>query len=130
MTQSFAIYSHGWSIRFRPLLAPQPIAMNDNLRFQSVALSSLGNGWRATIEQTQPALVARAISQGLRLICNLRGGFKALRSLSFRSRVKLCQEAARGIFNTLSLSPVPVLSMRAAHDEQHDRRIRQSVVKE
>lgn len=46
-------------------------------------------------------------------ILNLRGGFKALRSLSFRSRIKFCQEPSRGVFQAFSLSPV--LSSCAAH---------------
>jgi hypothetical protein len=60
------------------------------------------------------------ISQGQRLIQNLRGGFKALRSLSFRSRVQACKQA-RGIKSIL-VSPLyrKSLSLLAAHDEQQN----------
>lgn len=88
--------------------------------FGSVIASILPD-WRKlarAIERTRtPIALARAIFvRGQRTICNLRGGFKALRSLSFLPLIPLRQEPTSGLFKALFLAPV-LSSAAAVHGQ-------------
>ena len=112
MTPSFAIYSHGWSIRFRPLLAPQPIAMNDNLR-SVAALPSPGNGRREPVEcggpthaLRAPAFLLRHAGTIARRIFDFSRRLKVPGNLSLLPFVDHSREPSNGIFNALVIPPV------------------------
>lgn len=132
-----AICTNGvFRIRTRATVGPQNDSLNRTVSrasavFQSAAiLPSMGSGrLREPVEHGGPSHVLRAPAFLLRnagtiarRICKLRGGFKALRSLSFRSRVKFCQEPGRVQSILFRPNYVNALSSLAAHVPEHAAR--------
>ena len=124
MTPSFAIYSHGWSIRFRPLLAPQPIAMNDNLR--SVA-APLGNGrlLTASIERTRTNRALLAVSAFFHAAGTIGRGIvnfcRRLAGSSFLPFVHCSPKPTNGVSNRFFLAPISLPLLLTVHAPKHER---------
>lgn len=113
MTRSFP--ATGYRIRTRPLCAPGAIGMNDNLRFQSVALPlpSLGSGKREPVEcggpihaLRAPVFLLRHAGTVARRICDFCRRLKVPGNLSPFPFVHDANQSANGIFSWFVFPPI------------------------